>query len=62
MVDKVGIEKTPYQNFIKELEKEYPVISAAGVWDSEGLPIDNYKDRDLIDKYNRIQYYKMFDE
>ena len=62
MVDKVGIEKTPYQNFLKELQKDYPVISAAGVWDYTYAPVGKYESKDLIKKYNIIQYYKMFDE
>ena len=59
MVDKTGIKKTPYQGFLKDLQKEYPVISAAGVWDALGNSVDNPQSIEEINKYNIIQYYKM---
>ncbi|HAH17749.1 LTA synthase family protein [Eubacterium uniforme] len=60
MTEKVGLSQTPYQLFLKDLREEYPVISAVRTCDSKYLPVENEDDEEDINKYNIIQYYKMF--
>ena len=60
MTEKAGIKQTPYQLFLKDLREEYPVISAIRTCDSKYLPVNDTDDVEDINKYNIIQYYKMF--
>jgi len=60
MTEKAGIKQTPYQLFLKDLREEYPVISAIRTCDSKYLPVSDTDDVEDINKYNIIQYYKMF--
>ena len=60
MAEKAGIKETPYQLFLKDLREKYPVISAVRTCDSKYLPVEDADDEEDINKYNIIQYYKMF--
>lgn len=55
-----------YMNFLSELKKEIPIITANGYKDKDGN-IYQIKDTtspyyELINKYNILQYYQMFDK
>jgi hypothetical protein len=51
-----GIELSPYYEYLLELQKEYPSISALGCMDSEG---NFYARGDEMDQLSEIQTYRM---
>lgn len=56
-----GIETYAYQNFLLDLEKEYPVISAMQVQKADGTISNAKEEKEGLRLYQSIQYYYMFD-
>lgn len=50
-----------YQNFLLELQKEYPVISARRIADVAGDKVEEKKEEEGLLQYQKIQYYQLFD-
>ena len=48
-----GVPLSGYQNYLLELEEEYPIISA--------IQIEGDEESDTLTEYNRLQYYMMYD-
>lgn len=61
VLEKAGIEGNAYQNFLKELETVYPVISAMQVQTSDGTISNADAQEEGLRLYQSIQYYYMFD-
>ncbi len=60
-LDTAGVETYAYQNFLKDLEKEYPVISSMQVQNADGSISNAGDEEDELRLYQSIQYYYMFD-
>ena len=64
-MDVAGLEKTPYQNYLSELQKQLPVITANFCKDADGN-FYSTSDFDQLDQllkgYEIIQYNHLFDE
>lgn len=56
-----GIETYAYQNFLQDLEKEYPVISAMQIKKADGTISNAKEETEGLRLYQSIQYYYMFD-
>ena len=50
-----GVPTDEYQNFLLQLEKEFPIISAVRTKSTEDA------DEQLLEKYKKLQYYMLFD-
>jgi len=61
VLKEAGIETYAYQNFLQELEREYPVISAMQVEDAGGVISNAAEKEDALREYQSIQYYYLFD-
>ena len=61
-LEMAGIKKFAYQNFLTELEKDYPVISAMQVQKADGSVTNQKEDDDRLRLYQSIQYYYLFDQ
>ncbi|MCI8549056.1 MAG: sulfatase-like hydrolase/transferase [Lachnospiraceae bacterium] len=65
LMDVAGLEKTPYQNYLSELQKQLPVITANFCKDADGN-FYSTSDFDQLDQllkgYEIIQYNHLFDE
>ncbi len=65
LMDTAGLPKTDYQTFLGNLRQEIPVITANMYVDKNGtfhtLDEENAW-RDLLDTYEMIQYYELFDQ
>ncbi len=53
--DAAGIPLSGYQNYLLELKKSYPVLSAAGI-ESETA------EEQTLETYKRLQYYQLFEK
>lgn len=63
LLDTAGLPLSPYQNYLKELQSEYPVITSNCMIDKNGnyfSPKEFLKNKSLIE-YSKLQYYKLFD-
>lgn len=61
VLEKCGLPLTAYQNSMKELRKEYPVISAFQVRDSAGNYLELKDCEEELNEYRSLQYYFLFD-
>ena len=63
IVNTANMEMTPYQRFLFELMKKYPVISLYGCYDSNGTFYNSVDDIDdeSIQEYRMLQYNNVFD-
>ena len=52
-----GVPTSDYQNFLLELQKDYPIISAIR---TEDVKADT--DEEMLKKYKILQYYRLFDQ
>ena len=52
-----GVPTSDYQNFLLELQKAYPIISAIR---TEDVKADT--DEEMLKKYKILQYYRLFDQ
>lgn len=50
-----GVPTDAYQNFLLDLQKSYPVMSAAGRTDASGA------DENMLNTYKKLQYYNLFE-
>lgn len=59
-----GIEREGYYAYLEELEQAYPVISTKLVLDRDGraLSYEERKAAKQLSEYQRLQYYRLFDE
>ncbi len=60
----VGLQRTPYDNFLLELMDSLPVISSNGIMAKEGTVYDiadNHPYKEILDTYNNLQYNQVFD-
>ncbi len=64
-LDIAGIEKTEYMNFLTKVRADYPAITAAGYWDTDGefySFIDStVEETTLLKLYKYLQYNALFD-
>lgn len=51
----VGVPTDAYQNFLLDLQKSYPVMSAAGRTDASDA------DENMLSTYKKLQYYNLFE-
>ncbi len=64
LMDVAGLEKTPYQNYLSELQKQLPVITANFCKDADGnfySTNDFDKLDEFLSNYEIIQYNHLFD-
>ena len=62
-----NIPLSTYQTYLEEFRKEYPIVSAIGYKNKEGVWQEytinvNPKEDSTLNKYHSLQWYKMFDE
>lgn len=50
-----GVQTDAYQNFLLDLQKSYPVMSAAGRTDASDA------DENMLNTYKKLQYYNLFE-
>lgn len=50
-----GVPTGAYQNYLLELQESYPVLSAAGQQEVDGVSPD------VLDTYKKLQYYQLFE-
>lgn len=55
MMETLGLPTSAYQNFLLELQKEYPIISAARLEESDDAS------EEMLKEYQMLQYYYLFD-
>lgn len=51
-----GVPLSDYQNYLLELQKEYPIISGERITDAQGNDVE-----DELEEYRKMQYYLLFD-
>ncbi len=54
VLEAAGLKLPAYQNFLLELSKSYPVVSAAGILKETDAKMD-------LEEYKKLQYYQLFD-
>lgn len=57
-----GVPTSAYQNYLLELEKDYPVISAVRVEKADGTETNSKEEKKGLLQYQQLQYYSLFDE
>ena len=57
-----GVPTSAYQNYLLELEEDYPVISAVRVEKSDGTETNSKEEKKGLLQYQQLQYYSLFDE
>lgn len=57
-----GVPTSAYQNYLLDLEKDYPVISAVRVEKSDGTETNSKEEKKGLLQYQQLQYYSLFDE
>lgn len=57
-----GVPTSAYQNYLLELEEDYPVISAVRVEKSDGTEMNSKEEKKGLLQYQQLQYYSLFDE
>ncbi len=64
LLDRIGIPLSNYQNFVKETEESYPVLSAIRTVDSDGnsFNTDTLLGDEILQAYQSMQYYELFDD
>lgn len=60
-LETAGVETYAYQNFLKDLEREYPVISSMQVQTADGTISNAEAEEEGLRLYQSIQYYYIFD-
>lgn len=64
LLDQTGVEQTKYQQFLKELHREYPVLSLAGVKTADGTwtTTEELEEQEntTLDLYEQLQYNYLF--
>lgn len=58
---RAGVPTYGYQNFLLELEKEYPVISAVRTVQADGKENPTAEENEKMKTYRKLQYYELFD-
>lgn len=63
VLEEAGLPLSGYQHYLRELETEFPVISARQIVDGEGnvLTEEEAEESDALSEYRRLQYYQIFD-
>lgn len=57
-----GVPTSAYQNYLLDLEKDYPVISAVRVEKADGTETNSKEEKKGLLQYQQLQYYSLFDE
>ena len=57
-----GVPTSAYQNYLLELERDYPVISAVRVEKADGTETNSKEEKKGLLQYQQLQYYSLFDE
>jgi len=60
-LDIAGVETYAYQNFLKDLKEEFPVISSMQVQNTDGTVSNAEAEEAGLRMYQSIQYYYLFD-
>ena len=60
-LETAGIKTYAYQNFLRELEEQYPVISSMQVQKADGAISSAAAEEEGLRLYQSIQYYYLFD-
>jgi phosphoglycerol transferase MdoB-like AlkP superfamily enzyme len=61
LFEAAGIELSPYQQFLKELREDYPVLSAVDVQDGDGNMYTADEIASELEMYRKLEYYLLFD-
>lgn len=63
LMDVAGLPLSSYQNYLKQLQSEAPVITSNCMIDKNGnyLAPEEFLEKDALKEYSRLQYYKLFD-
>lgn len=61
-----GFELSPYQTYLEEVAQTFPVLNAVGYFDAQGncKSFDDLtpEEQSVLDTYEKVQYYRMFDK
>ena len=61
VLENCGLPLPPYQAELKELRREYPVITAMQIRDAEGNHHIKEQCPEVLDRYRSLEYYLLFD-
>lgn len=61
VLQRAGVPTNEYQNFLLELKKEYPVISAVRTVKADGSEKPASEEEGEMEIYRKLQYYELFD-
>lgn len=60
--EKAGIPLYDYQNYLLELQENYPIISAQRIVDAQGADVTEQPYDDRLTEYQKLQYYQLFEQ
>lgn len=58
---RAGVPTSAYQNFLLELEQEYPIVSAVRMANASGVENPALVETESLERYRKLQYYQLFD-
>ncbi len=61
VLQRAGVPRNAYQNYLLGLKRQYPVISAVRMVRADGSEASAAKEEGAMDDYRRLQYYQLFD-
>lgn len=61
VLDKAGVPLSSYENYLLQLSQKIPIISAETIKNKSGNDISLKDNNSLLDIYQKIQYYRLFD-
>jgi len=61
LLENAGLPLPPYQSFLSEIRKDYPVVSAVQVSDADGGLSTVDECGDALEAYKSLEYYLLFD-
>ncbi len=62
LLRRVGVPTDAYQNFLLELRESYPIFSTVRTVDADGAETEPDAGDEQIERYRKLQYYRLFDE
>ncbi len=62
LLRRAGVPTDAYQNFLLELKEVYPIFSTVRTVDADGAETEPDAGDEWIERYRKLQYYRLFDE
>lgn len=62
LMDAAGLDSGGWYEFLHEIYAAYPVVSPIGIQNAEGIWMSATAEDPLLQRYEQLQYYRMFDE